>query len=232
MTDLLVRREGALLLVEVKAGRDKWGAGQRKRLAEVAHQLAVEPSFMGPDGVKHRIIRSQVPLRTHWQQAEQAVARAFQQGVAGWAPNPGVALLFVAPFHSSGMSSEEEVEALFEAARVEIRGTYRTPVSRITGHSLEYPFRRSRSVPLSILPLPADQVGEFVAGELWFTVEVSADYVAECLQAVGLGANVVIPKSQCENLSRSCPKWTELGYSCARPLGVKVVAGHVRSSRQ
>lgn len=189
-TDLLVWQGSDLRLREVKSGNAKIKRRQASRLDEATYGLTVEPSFVDSEGIKHVVIESAVPLRTHWSEASKAVDRALKQSMAYWVPNPGVAVQFYAPFRGRPGATDADRDAQMATEMRKHGGRLGGGGDWIPGNGSWWAFVRSDLAPISVLPLAPEHVAALLSGDVFFNYMVSVDYLAECLNSVGIPAEV------------------------------------------
>lgn len=228
-TDLLVQvAEDSVRLVEVKRNPKKKDSKQSSTLKEVFETLTIEPCF-SIGNKKACFLRSDVPMATHWSDAEEAVAQAVAVGVSSWVPNPGVGLLFLVPANAN-FGSEEAAEAHLAKTQAAANERMAPRSHQLVGNSFELPYRVTKTAPLSMFPLPVHETAMLVSGELIFSSTIGLDYFVEQLASEGVEAEIVLPEEhgplagESVVLRISTPAWKgSLRSGLAQSMGFELI---------
>ncbi len=196
--DLLVSlKDGTGKLVEAKKDLKHTSGKQNRRERAVVDLLNGEPRFDAEDGPTW-ILQCDVPLNTRWFGAAGAIERALADGVATWSPEPGVAVMFMAP-RSIKAESLEDGLAQIEAARQSVREAYGVPASHaLITPGTRYPYRAGGVAPTAIWPLSAAHAARILTGEVLFNIEINADRIVDALRNHGVEAELVLPSNNDE----------------------------------
>ena len=152
------------------------------------------PRFDAQDGPTW-ILECSVPLNTRWGGAAVSIDKALADGVATWSPEPGVAVMFMAPRSIKAHSLDDGLEQI-EAARRSVLDAYGAPASHaLLTLGTRYPYRAGGVAPTVIWPLSAAHAARILTGEVVFKIEINADRIVDALRSHGVDAKLVLPPS-------------------------------------
>ena len=187
--DLLIADGEMLTNMEVKRSPGRSRREQTARGRTLVHQINEEPVVNLPGGQVH-VLESDIPLVSMWSGADRPIQRALHDGVAGWVPTPGVAVMFTSwpVLHALG---EEAAEHAIEAARARIGEAVGYDSHRVPLSSGDLPYRAVpiasiNVAPMSIYPIQPEHAAALITGRVVFVTEIFIDRIVDEIRAEGL----------------------------------------------
>lgn len=188
--DLLVAEDEVLTLLEVKPEGRGMTRSQRERADRVTRQINEAPRLEGDPDPTY-IQESDVPLKSYWTEAGDAIARAATLGVAQWSPAPGVVVRFV-DGPAAARVGREVGQANFEAERASTAQEIGELSHRLETDTAGWPYFGRGIVPIPLLPIAPDRAAALLTGSLLMKSAVSVDGLVDAIRDVGFDVEVAL----------------------------------------